>query len=195
MATVNPDDPRIAVACTDVALPTGIAAGDCYVPELNYGPGTNLYYAKKPFDADPTALSFAAALAPPTSGTAGPDMVGPIIGEYSTNAGQTASDRVNGVDIPKPGALEVAVKISDTRSELYEMARTSQKGGLSGYFYIVDRNGYIYGGRNGVFGGKARLFLHNILPGGEFDLHTITGKISGYGFFDMRRSASPVPVV
>ena len=192
---VNPDDPTLAVACADTPLPTGVAAGACYQPELNYGPGSNLYWKKTPFTAAPTASSFAAALAMPTTGTAGPDMVGPVIGEYSTATPSEQTDRVNGIDVPKPTDLLLNIKISDTRTELYEMARSSQKGGLRGYYYVVDRNGYIYGGQNGIFGGKALMFLRNNLPAGETDLHTITGTVKGRGFFDLKRSVSPVPVV
>jgi hypothetical protein len=182
----NPDDPTVPIGCTTADLPTGIAAEDCFIPELNYGYISDLYWASEPFSATPTATSFAAAL---TAGT----MVGPLICELSTASTTDQVERINGTDYPKPTDLLLNVKISDTKQANYDLARSTQKGGQTGYFYGLDKNGYIYGGQNGLTGGRAHLLLRNNIPAGETDLHTITGTLKGRGLFDPVRSAAPVP--
>ena len=182
---VNPDDPTQPAGCVADDLPT-LTPAECYQPELNYGYASDLYWSSQPFDALPTATSFAAAL---TAGT----LIGPLIGEYSNASPTDQVERVNGVDIPKPTDLVFNVTIRDTSQENYDIARSTQKGRQQGYFFLLDKNGYIYGGQNGICGGRSTIVLRNLLPAGETDLHTITGTIKGRGFFDPVRSLAPVP--
>ncbi len=185
---VNTDDPTVPVGCEAATLPPGIAAEDCFQPELNYGYASDLYWSSQPFSAAVTATNFAAAL---TAGT----MIGPIIGEYTSANPTDQVERINGIDFPKPTDLVFNVTIRDTSQANYDMARTTQTGRQQGYFFLLDKNGYIYGGQNGICGGRSTIVLRNVLPAGETDLHTITGTIKGRGFFDPVRSAAPVPYV
>ncbi|OGX80846.1 hypothetical protein BEN47_06200 [Hymenobacter lapidarius] len=192
----NPDDPTIALNCQDQTLPAGVSAADCYVPERNYGPIRNLYYTRAPFAAPPTALEIARRLA--LFGTAPTDpeaMVGPIVAQVSLTPATAQVDRINGVDYPKPTDLSFAVTIFDTNQAQYAFMRSTQKGGTQGYFYGVDGTPYWVGGQSGLTGEKAILSSRFNWPADETALQTITGTITGKGFFDPKRVPSPVPVV
>lgn len=192
---LNADDPTVPVLCADFALPSGVAATDCYAPKLETGPGRNLYWSKTAFAADPTAASVAAKLAPPTTGSAGPDMIGPIVGEFTYDGSGAAPQRVDGRNVSVPGPLKWGVKITNITPQVREMARQTQNGGAPGHFYIVDNNNNWFGGQNGVCNGKASLLLRFKKGAGETDPNTYDGAIEGIGKYDDRVIVSPVPVV
>lgn len=187
---MNVDDPTIPVDCATFALPTAVAATDCYKPTTNFGCGRNLYWSKTPFTATPTALLIAAKK------TAG-DLIGPVVGEFAYDGNAGATIRVDGRDIAQPGDLTWTVKISSTTPEAREMARQTQDGGSPGHFYIVDNNTVPnwFGGLNGVCDGQAHLLLRNKIPTGEQDLQTIEGTIKGRGKYDSKVLVSPVPCI
>lgn len=196
MAISTFDDPTLPVDCEDAVLPAGLARADCYAPELNFGGIVEFYFASEPFPDGvskvPTTTEIAAHLAT----TPGPaKMVGPIVAGLSYAPPTDQVVRVNGVDYPRPTDLVINVLIQDTREENVEFARTTQKGGRSGYFYGVDANGNWFGGRNGLLGGRATLVLRNNWSAGEDELQTITGTVKRRGYFDSVRGVSPVPAL
>jgi hypothetical protein len=192
---VNPDDPTIPASCEDATLPAGVAAGECFEPERNYGPIRNLYYTRAPFAATPTAVEIARRLALFGTDPADPEaMVGPIIAQVSLAPAQDQSDRINGVNYPKPTDLSFAVTIFNTDQATYEFMRSGQKGGSQGHFYGID-NTYWVGGQTGLTSGKSSFTSRYNWPTDETALQTITGGITGRGFFDPKRLVSPVPVV
>lgn len=200
MAKINSDDPRTPVGCADPNPPTGLVLADCADPELNYGPIVNLYEFSEQFAEDPTAAAIAALLAnaptTPNATVTGAWGIGPMIVQVSrTPPSDGTPIRFNGVDYPAPADLSYGVTIQNTSDDFWEYARSTQKGGRPGYFYGVDANNNWFGGRNGMCGGKSRLKLRGNLPTGEKDLQTITGTITGTGFFDDKRIPSPVPAV
>lgn len=193
---VNADDPTIPLNCEDAGLPAGVSAGECFVPELNYGPIRNLYYTRAPFAAPPTALEITRRLALFGTDPTDPEaMVGPIVAQVTLAPPQEQVDRINGLDYPKPTDLSFGLTIFNTSQAQYEFMRGTQKGGTQGYFYGVDSAPYWVGGQNGLTGGKSILSSRYNWPADETALQTITGTIKGRGFFDPKRIASPVPVV
>lgn len=189
---VNADNPTVPTTCDDFALPADVSVVDCYTPALNFGPGINLFWGTEPFSATPTANSIAAAI---TAGT----LIGPIVGEYTRAAGGNDTIRVNSRTVSIPGEKSWTVKISDTALVFREMSRQTQNGGVSGHFYILDRNGQWFGGINGVCatndGGPAVLQLRQLIPAGEQEPQTIEGTITGFTKYDDKVIPSPVPAI
>lgn len=192
---LNPDNPEVPIGCADAALPAGVGAADCFIPERNYGPIRNLYYTIAPFAAVPTAAEIARRLALFTTDPTDPEaMVGPIIAQVTLAPATPAVDRINEIDYPKPTDLSFGVTIFNTNQEQYEFMRSTQGGAGVGRFYGVDNN-YWVGGQTGLTGGKSALVSRYNWPADETALQTITGTITGKGFFDPKRIPSPVPVV
>jgi len=193
---VNPDDPTVAIGCDDVTLPTGVAsAPDCFKPELNYGPMRNGYYTRAPFDAVPTAAEISRRLGLFDTAPDDPEaMIGPLVWTLSKQRGTPQFDRVNGVNFPKPAEISFDVTIQDTKQAWYDWMRSTQQGGVPGYFYGVD-NKYWVGGQRGLIGGPSSFSCGYNWPADETALQTITGNISGFGFYDPKRIPSPVPTV
>lgn len=192
----NPDDPTLPIGCADSALPAGVSATDCAIPERNYGPIRNFYYTRKPFAAPPTAVEIARRLALFTTAPSDPEaMIGPLVAQVSLAPASPQVDRINQINYPKPTELSFAVTIFDTNQAQYDFMRTTQKGGTQGYFFGVDSAPYWIGGQTGLTGGKSILSSRYNWPTDETALQTITGTITGKGFFDPRRIPSPVPVV
>jgi hypothetical protein len=190
---INPDDPTLGALCAPAPPPAGVGDADCVDPTLNYGPIVNLYIFGQPFATTPTAAQIATLLA--ADPTTDPWGAGPLICQISKTPATGTPTRYNGRDIPAPVDLSYAVTIQDTKDANYEFARTTQKGGRSGYYYGVDKNGNWFGGQNGMTGGQGRLTLNSNLPTDENGLQTLTGTITGKGFFDDKRIVSPVPVL
>ncbi|KAA9333415.1 hypothetical protein F0P96_10625 [Hymenobacter busanensis] len=190
---VNPDDPTIPVNCEDAVLPTGLAAADCYTPELNYGPIVNLYLTKTPFAAPPTLVEVTRRLA--LASTDDEQLVGPIVVQLSRAAATGNTIRVNGVDYDAATVSSYDVTMQDTSDANYDLARATQGGGIKRYVYGVDQNNNWFGGQNGITGGQSTIKLRVVLPTGETDLQTLTGTVSGLGKFDPKRIASPVAAV
>ncbi|MGI4864143.1 MAG: hypothetical protein ACRYFZ_09500 [Janthinobacterium lividum] len=194
-ASPTADDPEYATSCADYELPAGVSAADCFVPELNYGPIRNIYYTRAPFAAPPTALEIARRLALFTTDPTDPEaMVGPIVAQLTLAPATDQVDRINSIDFPKPTDLSFGLTIFDTNQAQYEFMRSSQRGGIPGYFYGVDSTPYWVGGQNGLTGGESRYNARYNWPADENALQTITGTIKGRGFFDPKRIPSPVPV-
>ena len=189
------DDPDFPTSCADFALPAGVSAADCFLPELNYGPIRNLYYTRAPFAAPPTLLEITRRLALFTTDPTDPEaMIGPLVAQVSKSRGTPAFDRVNSRNYPKPADIAFDVTISDTNQAQYEFMRSTQHGGAPGYFYGVDSRPYWLGGQNGLTGSESSFSSGYNWPTDETALQTITGQISGFGFFDPKRIASPVAV-
>ncbi len=192
---VNPDDPTIATACEDVALPIGVASDDCFLPELNYGPIRNGYYTRKPFAATPTAAEINRRLALFDTAPNDPEaMIGPLVWQLTKQRGTPQFDRINGRNYPKPAEISFDVTIQDTKPAWYDWMRAGQQGGVPGYFYGVDSKPYWIGGQNGLLGSESTFSSGYNWPADETALQTITGTISAFGYFDPPRMPSPVPV-
>lgn len=151
----NPDDPTLVVDCTTAELPAGIAAGECYEPERNYGPIRNLYYSRTPFDIPPTAVEIARRLALFETDPADPEaMVGPLVARVTYSGGTPEFDRINNVNYAKPRSFSFALTIFDTSQAQYDFMRGGEKSGTPGYFYGVDSTPYWIGGQTGLTGGQ-----------------------------------------
>lgn len=198
MASVNPDDPNIPANCADFAFDPALNPGPCYRPEINVGPGLNLYIFKTPFAAPPTLAAVQAKLAAPVGGGS-PDGIGPLIGTFSKAANESSVLRVDARDVRVPAKQSWAVKITNTKPVYRELARQTQDGGISGHMYVVDQNGQWFGGQNGICpradGGPATLVLSEVIPTGETEPQTIEGSISAFGKYDALVLDSPVALV
>ena len=194
MATVNPDDPTIPANCEDFVFDPALSPGDCYRPQINVGPGLNLYGFDAPF-ASTTALTSAEIATRITAGTG----VGPLIGTFSKAANDASTIRVDARDVRIPSKQSWAVKITNTRRVYRELARQTQDGGISKHWYVVDQNNQWFGGLNGICpradGGPAVLQLSEVIPTGETEPQTIEGTISAFGKFDALVLDSPVALV
>jgi len=190
---LNPDNPAAIVACADYTLPAGLGVTDCFNPTLLYGPGTELFMSLSPFAAVPALTEYTAKRA--VVATDKLYITPPIVCQLSLSAGSEQSDRINGLDYPKPTDLSLAVTLQNLDDANYDLMRRTQRGGLRAYFWFQDRNNKFYGGQNGIFGGRAILALRLNLPTDESALQTITGTIKARGFFDPARMEAFIPLV
>jgi hypothetical protein len=196
MASVNPDDPTVATTCDDFVNDPLLSPEDCYIPEVNVGPGLNLYGFDEPFATIPTAAEIATRLQPTTGAPTG---IGPLIGTFSKAANTNSTIRVDGRDVPIPANQSWAVKITNTKPVYRELARQSQNGGIPKHWYVVDANNQWFGGQNGICpradGGRAILQLSQVIPTGEQEPQTIEGTISAFGKYDAKVLVSPVALI
>ena len=192
MAT-NPDDPTTPVACAAPKAPD-LNADSCD-PSLNYGPISNIYIGTDDptavFASDPPlATEIETRLALPLTDV---KAVRLLIGTMTFGTANTATENFNGIDYPKPSIRNFPVETKDTSDKNYEFARSTQKGGYKGRVWGVSQDGqFIYGGINGLPG---VLVLNNELNTDFTGINSIKGNLSVKGFFDPKRSASPVPAV
>lgn len=192
MAT-NVDDPTIPVACAAPKAPD-LNADSCD-PQLNYGPISNEYIGTDDPTAvmatdPPTALEIETRLALPLTD---PKAIRLLIGTMTFGSANTATENFNGIDYPKPSIRKFPVETKDTGDKNYEFARQTQKGGYKCRIWGVSQDSqFWYGGINGIQG---VLTLNNELSTDFTGVNSIKGELSVKGFFDPKRSASPVPAV